>query len=346
MSAPFRIDLRDASTFPSRRVEEWKYSDLRRFLREAPAASPEAEAGPGGPFAALGGDERLFVNGRCDGLPAVTAAGDGDHVARLRFVSAAEGTGHQAICRVEVGPGARLLLLESHEGRGAAYVANVALDVMLGDGAQLERVVLVEDAADAISLARADVALGAGASLIQTTLATGARLQRQETHVAHPGAGAYAHMDALYLLDGARHTDLTTTVDHAGPDGVTSQLTKGVVRDEGRGVFQGRILVREGADGTDARMNHHAMITSDRGEVDAKPELEIYADDVACAHGNTVGALDENALFYARSRGIPEEEARAMLTEAFLGEVIDRIGREDVRELLRGWLSEKLGGPA
>ena len=104
-------------------------------------------------------------------------------------------------------------------------------------------------------------------------------------------------------------------------------------------------MVERGADRTDARMGHHALILSDRAEVDAKPELVIYADDVACAHGNTVGALDEDALFYARQRGIPEAEARALLTEAFLGEVVDRIEHEGAREVaarladrqLQGW---------
>jgi len=101
-------------------------------------------------------------------------------------------------------------------------------------------------------------------------------------------------------------------------------------------------VVEEGADRTDARMGHHALILSDRAEVDAKPELEIYADDVACAHGNTVGALDEDALFYARQRGMPEDEARALLTEAFIGEVVDRIGHEGAREAVRAWVAARL----
>jgi Fe-S cluster assembly protein SufD len=222
----------------------------------------------------------------------------------------------------------------------------VALEIALGKGARLERVVLTDEAADAIALVRADVTLASGAALTQTTITAGARMLRQETHVAHPGQGAGVRIDGLYVLDQARHADLTTTVNHVGPNGETTQLTKGVVRDTARGVFQGQILVQPGADGTDARMGHHALILSERAEVDAKPELEIYADDVACAHGNTVGSLDENALFYARSRGIPEAEARAMLTEAFLAEVIDRVGDEAARELMRGWLSAKLGGSA
>jgi Fe-S cluster assembly protein SufD len=127
-------------------------------------------------------------------------------------------------------------------------------------------------------------------------------------------------------------------------DGTTAQLTKGVVRDQARGVFQGRIVVTEGADRTDARMGHHALILSDRAEVDAKPELLIHADDVSCAHGATVGALDEDALFYARQRGIPEAEARALLTEAFIGEVVDRIAHDGARDIVRAWAAERLRG--
>jgi len=341
MTFPARIDLRDVTTFPSRRVEEWKYTDLRKLLRETPPGSPEATVQPGGPFAALGGDELAFVNGRSAGAAEIVA--EGERVIRLRFVSTGEGSGHQAACGIELKPGAKLLLLESYEGQAGGYVSNLALDITLGEGARLERIVLTDEPDTAISLARADVTLSARATFIQTTLTSGARLLRQETHVAHPGAGAFVHIDGLYVLADKRHADLTSTVMHAGRDGVTSQLTKGVVKDEARGVFQGQIVVREGADGTDARMGHHALILSDRGEVDAKPELEIYADDVQCAHGNTVGSLDENALFYMRSRGIPEAEARALLTEAFLAEVTDRIGREDVRELCRAWLVERLG---
>jgi Fe-S cluster assembly protein SufD len=135
-------------------------------------------------------------------------------------------------------------------------------------------------------------------------------------------------------------------VVHEGPDGTTDQLTKGVATDQGRGVFQGRIEVKPGADRTDARMGHHALVLSERAEVDAKPELEIYADDVACSHGNTVGALDEEALFYARQRGIPEPAARAMLTEAFLGAVVDRIAHEGAREVVRAFVARHLAGLA
>jgi Fe-S cluster assembly protein SufD len=178
----------------------------------------------------------------------------------------------------------------------------------------------------------------------QTVVASGSRRQRIETVVAHPGGRASVRLDGVYLLDGKRHSDHTTVVTHTGVDGVTNQLVKGVVRDQARGVFQGRIVVNEGADRTDARMGHHAQLLSDRAEVDAKPELEIYADDVSCAHGNTVGAMDEDALFYAQQRGIPEAEARAMLTEAFIGQVIDRIWFEAARRVLRTWAGKRLRG--
>jgi Fe-S cluster assembly protein SufD len=194
-----------------------------------------------------------------------------------------------------------------------------------------------------VSVSEAEVALAPGADFGQTALASGARRQRIQTHVGHPGGGAKLRLDGVYVLAGKRHADLTTVVEHVGTDGVTMQLAKGVVRDQARGVFQGRIVVTPGADRTDARMEHHALILSDRAEVDAKPELEIYADEVACSHGNTVGALDEDALFYARQRGIPEPEARAMLTEAFIGEVIDRIQHEGAREIVRQWAADRLG---
>ena len=139
-----------------------------------------------------------------------------------------------------------------------------------------------------------------------------------------------------------RHADLTTIVEHLGPGGATTQVAKGVVSGRARAVFQGRIVVAEGADGTDARLRHNALILNDGAEVDAKPELEIYADDVQCAHGNTIGALDEDALFYIRSRGLDEAEARALLMRAFLGEVVERIAHPAAREAVERWLEARL----
>jgi len=334
------LDLKDADTFPSRRDEDWKYTDVRRYLRAAPEPSPEAGVHGAGPFFELGGEALTFVNGTPVGVDHFTAFGD--QMVRLRFVSDATGTGHSAVATVGVRPGGHLTILESHEGHGSGYVAHNRLIIQVPSQARVERIVLVEEPEDAISVTQAEVTLGEGSAFSQTVLTTGAKLQRQETRLKHPGNGAAVRIDGAYLLSDKRHADLTTEVDHIGPEGLTDQLTKGVVRDEARGVFQGRIIVREGADGTDARMGHHALITSERGEVDAKPELEIYADDVSCAHGNTVGALDESAIFYMEQRGLPTDEARALLTEAFLMQVVDRIGHEGARERARAWLTERL----
>lgn len=334
-----RVDLRDPSSFPTRRDEAWKYSDLRRVLRETPPASPAADTTPGGPFASLGGEELAVVNGRGGAAGLIVS---GEQVTRLRFVSTAEGAGHQAELAIEVRPGASLLLLETYEGQAADYVSNVGLGIALAEGASLMRLIIADDGDEAISVSQAEVMLHPSARFAQTVLTTGAKLQRIETHVRHPGEGAEVRIDGVYALAGARHADLTSVVTHAGENGQTSQLTKGVVRDQARGVFQGKIVVERGADGTDARMGHHALIASERGEVDAKPELVIYADEVSCAHGNTVGTLDERALFYMQSRGIPEAQARALLTEAFLVEVVDRIEHDGAREVVRTWLTDRL----
>ncbi len=342
MNALPRIDLKDASSFPSRRVEAWKYSDLRRYLREAPAPSPSATVPlvGGGPFEALGGEAMVFVNGRAVNDTQLMVSGE--KTVRLRLISRATGTGHALTARLSARAGAKLLLLETHEGEGSAYVAHNRLELDVAHGAEVTRVVLVDEPADALSISQAQVRVEAGGRFSQTILTTGGKLQRFETHVTHRAHGAEVRLDGVYVLSGERQADLTTVVDHVAADGVTSQLTKGVVRDTARGVFQGKIIVERGADGTDARMGHHALILGERAEVDAKPELEIYADDVQCAHGNTVGNLDESALFYMQQRGIPADEARALLTEAFLIEVVDRIAHEGAREVVREWLTARL----
>jgi Fe-S cluster assembly protein SufD len=278
------------------------------------------------------------------GEGSLTVAAGSPTTIALRFVSQASGTAHHSAVALTLEPGAVAVLLESYEGEGEGYVADAAIDIKLGEGARLERIVVVGEAADAVAVSTTDVDLAPGAQFAQTVLTCGAKRQRHETRVHHRGGGAGLRLDGVYLLDGPRHADLTTSVTHEATDGATVQLIKGAVRGASRAVFQGRIMVREGADRTDARMGHHALILSERAEVDAKPELEIYADDVACAHGNTVGALDEQAMFYARSRGIPEAEARALLTEAFVGEVVDRIEHEAARDVARAWVAHHLRG--
>jgi len=355
MSLATAIKTGNVAELPSRRDEDWRWTDLRGLIRTLPPASPPGDVArlDDGPFDGLGGDEIVFLNGRrLAGQGAVLVAAGASATLRLRFVSQTASQtasqtvqgAHQAALSVVLERGARLTLLESHEGADGAYVTDTAIDIALGDGADLERLVLIDEAVDAVAVSTANIGLSPRARLGQTTLTSGAKRQRAETRVSHPGGGASVRLDGVYLLGGPRHADLTSEVIHAGPGGATDQLTKGAVQGPARAVFQGRIIVRDGADQTDARMGHHALLLSDRAEVDAKPELEIYADDVACAHGNTVGALDEEALFYAQSRGIPEPEARAMLTEAFVGEVVDRIEHDGARDVARAWVAARLRG--
>lgn len=340
MSIAAAIRAGDTAELPGKRDEDWRWTDLRGLIRQAPPPSQPIEpAAIGqGPFDALAHEVRVLANGHEDIRIEVGAGGS--RVVALRVLARGDG-GHTGRVAVTVALGGRLTLLESYEGEGG-YLGHTGLTLGVSEGASVERIVLAADSADGVSVSQAQVQLEPGASYAQTVLTSGARRQRLETQVTHPGGHAELRMDGVYLLADKRHADLTTVVTHAAVDGTTDQLTKGVVRDQARGVFQGRIVVAEGADRTDARMGHHALILSDRAEVDAKPELEIYADDVSCAHGNTVGALDEDALFYARQRGIPEAEARAMLTEAFVGEVVDRIAHEGAREIAAAWVAQAL----
>ena len=332
----------DLTQLPSRRDEDWRWTDLRGLLREMPKRGASTEDSSEGPFAALGGDVWIAVDGQTDDQVGRDWAVAGDEIVQLRFVSTASGamTTRRGLI---VEPGANLLLLESYEAHADGAISNVDLGIYVADGGRLERIVLAADGPTSVTVSTATVTLAPGASYAQTILTSGARRQRIETRVSHPGQGANVRLDGAYLLHEQRHADTTSVVTHSGLGGVTSQLTKGVVDGQARGVFQGRIVVERGADQTDARMGHHALILSDKAEVDAKPELLIFADDVQCAHGNTVGALDENALFYAQQRGMPFETARAMLTQAFVGEVVDRIEHEGAREIAAAWVAEQLG---
>ncbi len=339
MSLAQAIRTGDLTTLPSRRDEAWRWTDLRGLLRVLPPKSAATDESFNGPFDKIKGSTLDLING---GSGAISVAAEAQETWRVVFGANAEAGAHLNALRVDVAAGASLLLLETYLGDEVGYVADTHLDVHLAEGASVERVVIAEDGEGAVSVSTADVTLAARARFSQTVLATGAKRQRLETRIAHPGAGAAVRMDGVYLLSGKRHADITTVVDHVGPGGDTDQMIKGVVSDQARGVFQGRIVVAHGSDQTNARMKHDALVLSDQAEVDAKPELEIYADDVACAHGNTVGALDEEAMFYAAQRGIPEPAARAMLTRAFVETVVDRIEHDAAREVARGWIAAKL----
>jgi Fe-S cluster assembly protein SufD len=234
---------------------------------------------------------------------------------------------------IRLGAGARLTLIETSNGTGR-YLHNPVTEVHVADGARLDHVRIQTDAPDAFHMATLYIAVAAGGTYDGFTLNVGGRITRTEIHATLDGTGATAHLNGAQLLDGARHADFTTVVRHAAPKGTSRQTVKNVLAGRSRGVFQGRIEVARGAQGTDGYQMNRALLLSPDAEIDTKPELEIFADDVKCSHGATVGELDADQLFYLRSRGVPDHEARALLVRAFLAEALDPVTNETARRQL------------
>jgi Fe-S cluster assembly protein SufD len=296
---------------PSRRVEAWRYSDLARAV-----------------------DERVQIVLRRDrAAPEVKAARGG--------VIGALATQAGKVETLHVPAGAEHVLIERPR---FANLEPHLLDAHV-EG-KLTRIVIQEGIEGGVVLEAASIRLGPRAAFTQFVIAEGAKLARIETHVDVEGEGAEVEINGVYLCADGRHADLTSIVTHKAPNAKTNQLIKGVARKGGRGVFQGKIVVERAAQKTDARQHHHGMLLEDGAEIFAKPELMIHADDVACAHGNTAGGLDEKALFYLRSRGVPEREARALLTEAFLFEALPDWAPPDVRVEIEGRIGAWLRGSA
>lgn len=230
--------------------------------------------------------------------------------------------------------GAALKLLQSHSGAGTAQnFANLGIELVLKAGAKLDHVLLQAEAASAIHVASIGATLARDAHYIGLYTAAGARLSRLDVNVRLDGPGAHARINNV-AVPGSGLADTTTVMDHATPHTTSRQLFKSVVGDRGRSVSQGRVLVREGAMKSDSHQLFKALLLSPRAEADAKPELEIFADDVICGHGTAIGALDDDALFYLRARGIPEDEARGLLVRAFLEDAMDGIAGEEVHDAL------------
>jgi Fe-S cluster assembly protein SufD len=231
--------------------------------------------------------------------------------------------------------GAKATIIETYEGDGAGFYSHLE-HLVLKDGAELRRAVIQETGDDAVIHSICAAKIEGAARFNQTALSTGARLSRHETHAHFYAAGAVANIDSASLLAGTRHADFTSEVVFVGEGCETRQRHKGVARDRGRNVFQGKFKVQRTAQKTDARMNAAALLLSETAETDHKPELEIYADDVQCAHGSTAGALDENAIFYMRQRGLDEAAARALLIEAFVAEAFDNVAHPGLHQAFAG----------
>jgi Fe-S cluster assembly protein SufD len=393
---------------PHRRIEEWKYTDLRVLMREvlplaaAPDAAALKRAGAAlklhaiervrrlvlvdGAFApklsdtanlekglgirtlreALeGGDTalhaQLFAPENSDPMVAVNSAmmtdglvidvADGAVLTQpLHIVHIASGAVPAAMFTrslLNLGKAANATLVESYiAADGAkAYQAHDSLILAIGDGARLDHVRLVEDDREAFNICSSVVTLGAHAHFNAFGMTSGSHVSRYQAVIAFAGEGSRVETNGVNLLNGRQHADTTLFLDHAVPNCASREIFRSVVDDRGHSVFQGRIVVRPHAQKTDAKMMTRALLLSDEAEADNKPELEIFADDVTCGHGATTGALDESLLFYLRARGLSEKEAQALLIQAFVGEAIESIANDALRELVisaaQRWLAAR-----
>ncbi len=244
---------------------------------------------------------------------------------------------------VMLGAGADATLLESHNGPDdSGYFTNHVSDVILDEGARLSHYRDQADGASALHFYYLNARLAAFSNYEGFTLTRGARLSRNESHLEITGRGVECTLNGAYMLSGRQLADTTTVIDHASPGSQSRQTFRGVLDDHSRGVFQGRIQVRKIAQQTDAQLQIKAMLLSRQAGQYSKPELEILADDVKCAHGASVGQLDETALFYLRSRGIPLAQARAMLIGAFLDDSVAQIKSDPVQQGIRGIIEDRL----
>ncbi|RIJ15400.1 SufD family Fe-S cluster assembly protein [Henriciella mobilis] len=359
------------SGLPHRRLEQWKWSDFRQSIQSIEASSAQSGPRMAPPANAivlrfdgrswdvpdgLPDGFRVFEKdtaqalGNAEQLPmaALTASQTGQpktcDILQIEVSSSQErpvfldfaGAGREmAFARIAfvVRPGARVDVIEQHSG--GAGLSAMLVEFGLQKGASASRTLLQSGGHQEATAITGLVSLDEDSEFQQTALAFGAKVARIETRVRYSGPNAAAFLNAAYLPADGKHVDFTSHVWHGAESCTTRQLTKGAVPDGGRGVFQGKFHVpRSVGQHTDADMQHQALLLENGAEVFAKPELEIYADDVECAHGNTSGQLDESALFYMRQRGIPVAEARAMLTEAFIAEALETAHPDVLQTLL------------
>ncbi|MDE1569489.1 Fe-S cluster assembly protein SufD [Aquabacter sp. P-9] len=393
---------------PHRRVEEWKYTDLRALLRTAPTpagALSDADAAEGS-FRALsipGARRILFVNGVLSRahsdlhgleaglsvLPLASAlAGGRGAVERLGMLAperydgpyalntaylgeglvihVAEGakierplhvahifTGDEPATLfsrrlVDVADGAKLTLVESFQGLdGRAYVTNDAIELFVGDHTHVDYVRVQEEGDAALHLGTFLTHLGKDAKFHSFALTSGAAASRLSVYGRFAGAHTEGALRGATLARGRQHADITLLLDHVVPHCESRELFKTVLADEAKGVFQGKIIVHREAQKTDGRMMSQSLLLGEAAEMDNKPELEIFADDVQCGHGATAGAINEDLLFYLMARGIPAKEAEALLIQAFVGEAIEFVEHDELREALMTravtWLKKRAG---
>jgi Fe-S cluster assembly protein SufD len=395
------IDAYALAGLPHRRVEAWKYTDLRSRLTElyplARAAGvalgeAEIESALGAGVAALPAYRLVIIEGelRADlsDIAGLKAAGvevlslgqalqkpprwlqdilgkvnaqDRDAIVALNLALMSGGAALRVGKGVTLEKPVHLIHLDSgrepvsvvtrnvvllEEGSGVGLVEsygslgggevqrNAVTEVLVGDKARLNQVKLQLEADEAFHLATWLVELKADARYQAFQFSTGASLSRNQIYAAFMGEGSSLDISGALLLRDHQHCDTALLVEHRVPHGTSRELFKAVLDGEARGIFQGKIIVSPGAQKTDGKQMAQALLLSETAEFDSKPELEIFADDVACGHGSTSGQIDEDLLFYLEARGIPEAQARALLIQAFVGEALEKIEHEGLRDAL------------
>jgi Fe-S cluster assembly protein SufD len=362
---------------PTRRVESYHYTDLKQLLRTVPALADAAEQASAPPLRVPGAFQMMIANGRVQEHGAVPAgiivgkvAGSGlttrdDVLVRLNQSLATESldlnlegsvdpviqidrriegrAAHAAdSATIYVGDGASATIIETYGGSDEAHVGNHATYLALGKNAVVTHITVDLSSHKASHFATNEYHIGEGARLRTLVIHAGAALSRSQLFPRFGGSGAYADMTGLNLVAEGQHADLTMDASHAVPHTGSKPLFKSIARGRSTAVVQGRLVVQRDAQKTDAKLMAQGLMLSDEASILSKPELEIYADDVVCGHGSTCGRLDEEALFYLMSRGVPRAEAETMLTRAFLAELLDPIEDAELNEALtgviEGWL--------
>jgi Fe-S cluster assembly protein SufD len=234
---------------------------------------------------------------------------------------------------IHLGAGARMTLLEISQGTGN-YLHNPVTEITVAKDAVLTHVRLQDESTSGFHLSTLYAEIADHATYDSFALNLGGRVARTEVHNLLAGPHGATHVNGAQLLSGSQHGDFTSVVRHAAPNCISRQTVKNVLAGRSRGVFQGRIEVARAAQKTDGYQMNQALLLSPDAEIDSKPELEIFADDVKCSHGATVGELDAEQLFYLRSRGIPDAEARSILVRAFLAEALDAVTHDAARSVL------------
>jgi len=341
------------TALPTRKLEAWRYTDLRAlattsfsspppaslpvlpdvaaarlvFLNGVFAAEHSTAFAYSQPFVDFTEDSILplaLINAEQARDGVTITVPEGVDAGDLLLLSYATGGVLHLRHRISLGAGAKLTLIEIAKGEGT-YWHNPVFDISLAEGASLAHYRLQDESPAAFHLATIKTSLAAKAAYESFSAVLGSKISRAEFHVAINGEAASTHINAAQLLGGTQHGDFTTVIAHKAPNCASRQTIKSVLSDTARGVFQGRIEVDRIAQKTDGYQMNQALLLSPGAEMDIKPELQIFADDVKCSHGATIGALDEEQVFYLRSRGIPEPQARAMLIRAFLTEALEPV---------------------